>query len=211
MIRNITRGISLIIVLSVFSFADNNASIIEKINQKCTQTRTIEAHFEQIYTNLLTKEKLTEKGILYFLAPHFIKIEYSQPQKKFFLADGLYYYFYDPDENQVIKSDTSTDKSLWLSIINGCNIQSHFKILKMNEQTSCYFLALEPLKEKEEITKLELEISKNTFTLSKITMYEDIGNTNAYTFSDIKINPALDENLFMFSSPKDAEIIYMKE
>lgn len=210
MIRYITKGISIIILLSVISFADNNVSIIDKINQKCTQTRTIEAHFEQVYTNMLTKEILAEKGILYFLAPHFVKIEYSQPQGKFFIANGLYYYFYDPDENQVIKSDTSTDKSLWLSIINGCNIQSHFKILKMNEQISCYFLTIEPLKEKEEITKLELEISKNTFILNKITMYEDIGNTNVYTFSNIKINPALDENTFKFIPPKDAEIIYMK-
>lgn len=190
--------------------ADNNETIIKKINQKCTQTRSVQSHFEQVYTNTLTKEKLAEKGLLYFLTPHFVKLEYDQPQGKFFLADGLYLYFYDPEENQVIKSDTSNEKTSWLSIINGCTIESHFKILTINEQRTSYFLTLEPKEKKDEITKLELEINKNNYVIHTIIIYEDIGNTNAYRFSDIKTNSKLDENMFIFTQPKQAEIIYMQ-
>ncbi|OFV84425.1 MAG: hypothetical protein A3B65_06040, partial [Acidobacteria bacterium RIFCSPHIGHO2_02_FULL_67_57] len=73
--------------------------VVRAVERRYNQTRTLEADFIQRYT--LGSTTLVESGRVYFQKPGRMRWEYESPEKKLFLADGEYAYFYVPEEQQV--------------------------------------------------------------------------------------------------------------
>ncbi|OGF60102.1 MAG: hypothetical protein A2Y62_16815 [Candidatus Fischerbacteria bacterium RBG_13_37_8] len=183
---------------------------IQNFIDTCKQINSFKAQFVQSYYNALTRETASEKGSFLFQSPNLLTMTYDQPSGNFFMSDGKYFYFYDAEENQVIKSDISEERTVWLKLITSCNIEAHFKIQQINETPKITRLLLEPIVLNDEISTVETEIDNTLHVLSKITINEPTGNWNSFTFSEIMLNIEIDPKIFIFSAPSDAEIIYMQ-
>lgn len=183
---------------------------LENYKKACLRTTSFKAKFTQTYYNAIAKDKKEEKGKILFHSPNMILMKYEKPNNNFFLFDGNFFYFYNSQENQVIKTDPSDDKAKWFDLLTNCNITSYFEITKYKLTPSLISLILKPLKSNEEIMSINAIINRTDYTISNITIIETIGNQNSFSFSNISLNCKVELNLFKFIKPKNAEIVYLQ-
>jgi len=192
-------------------YSENKNIIITKLKEKCSEIKTFKANFLQKHYSALTKEEVSDKGIIYYQSPNLIRFEYGAPTKNLFVAKDYTSYFYNSQDNIVYKSSyNSSQKNLsWLFLLNGCNIDNYFNFKEIKETKEKYILIILSKLQDEEIKEIVLEIQKKNLDIQKIAIYNAIGDSNTFYFSNIKKNIYIDENLFNFNIPKNAEIIYL--
>ncbi len=57
------------------------------------------------------------------------------------------------------------------------------------------------------IERVLVDISKKTFYINGLTLFEKSGNKVSFDFSDIKMNSGLKDSLFDFKIPKGVEVL----
>lgn len=189
----------------------NSLSVeLENYKNACLKTTSFKAKFTQTYYNAISKDKIEEKGKIFFHSPNLMLMKYEKPHNDFFLFDGYFFYFYNSQENQVIKTDFSDDKTKWFDLLTNCNIPSYFEIIDYKSTPVFISFILKPLKPNEEIISINAIINKKDYTISNITIIETIGSQNSFSFSDFSLNCKVELNLFKFIKPKNAEIVYLQ-
>ena len=94
-------------ITSVESSATENRSgdqIVDSLQKNYDATVDFVADFRQETEVKTLNRKLKASGKLYFKRPGKMLWRYEEPKGQFVLADGKNLYFYQPEQNQVIKS-----------------------------------------------------------------------------------------------------------
>ena len=96
-----------VIIASAQSFATESRSadqIVDSLQKNYDATVDFVADFRQETEVKTLNRKLKASGKLYFKRPGKMFWRYEEPKGQFVLADGKNLYFYQPEQNQVIKS-----------------------------------------------------------------------------------------------------------
>lgn len=141
-----------------------------------------------------------------------MKWEYKEPEEKIFLYKEETFYFYLPEDNQLIRSSLSKKKyeSEILALLSGqirfeADYHIELNTFPSNKSTA-WQLKLTP-KEEGDYSFILLEIDKETWLIQKATFFDWTGNKTEFRFTQIKINTQLPQSLFELKVPPDCEII----
>ena len=84
--------------------AEMAEAVVDGLQKSYDATTDFTADFVQETAVKSLNRSLKASGKLYYKRPGKMLWRYEEPKGQFVLADGKYLYFYQPDQNQVIKS-----------------------------------------------------------------------------------------------------------
>ncbi len=204
-------------LLLVFSSKVQGATIDEiadKIQANYEKILDYQANFVQEVTLTNIKKIQKNEGVVYFKKGGKMRWDYQKPQRQEFISDGKTIWHYMPADNQVwvdkaAHAFSSKTPSTFLTGMG--NLKKDFKI-KFTESPLVdtkknYLLELFPKEEQPGIKRLLLVVAKDSYQVVETLVYDQFGNLTRVTFSEIKVNSNLPDDLFTFQIPKGAEVI----
>ena len=209
-----TGTISLILALPSNVQGANVDEIADKIQANYEKIQDYQANFVQQVTLKNINKIQKNEGVVYFKKKGKMRWDYQKPQKQEFVSDGETIWHYMPADNQVwvdkaSHSFSSKTPSTFLAGMG--NLKRDFK-LKFAKSTLVdtkknYLLELFPKEEQPGVKKLLLVVAKDSYQVVETLVYDQFENLTRVTFSDIKVNNSLPDDLFTFQIPKGAEVI----
>jgi outer membrane lipoprotein carrier protein len=189
----------------------NNAdAIVDKLQKNYDSTADFTADFRQETEVKTLNRSLKSSGKLSFKRPGKMLWRYEEPKGQFVLADGKYLYFFQPDQNQVIKSPLKNAfrGDIPLSFLLGLgNLKKDFNATLKSSDANQYVLRLEPKGEAGGFTEILLTVNKTSFDIASVSVRDAASNLTSVRFSNMRKGVGLKDSLFEVEVPKGADIV----
>jgi len=183
-------------------------SLVKRIEERHAQTTDLVADFVQSYRSGLLGRELVERGEVSIQRPGRMRWEYKEPEEKLFISDGHTFYFYVPEDKQVIVQDQDEQRSLAARLLFGeGGILDEFEAsLDEPFEEGVLRVRLVPRKEDAELEQAYIDVEPAGRVRS--ILIEDIeGNRTRFRFDGVKENTGLPDRLFRFEIPSGVEVI----
>ena len=147
--------------------------------------------------------------------PGKMRWEYEEPDIQIIVTDGKNLWVYRPDDNQVMIGEFPSffgdgKGASFLSDIR--LISQKFNITIENTDSNDYYiLKLLPLKKTNDLSYINLSISKKTFYLEEIVTYNLYGDETRIKLINIKLLENPDDSIFIFNIPYGTEVLKLDE
>src|SRR4029450_5725149 len=145
--------------------------IIDSLQKNYDATVDFVADFRQETEVKTLNRKLKASGKLYFKRPGKMLWRYEEPKGQFVLADGKNLYFYQPEQNQVIKSPLKNAfrSDIPLSFLLGLgNLRKEFSATLKGIEENQYVLRLEPKGELGGFSEVLVGVGRTTSDIALI-------------------------------------------
>ena len=190
---------------------NNNAdAIVDKLQKNYDATADFVADFRQETEVKTLNRSLKSSGKLSFKRPGKMLWRYDQPKGQFVLADGKHLYFYQPEQNQVIKSPLKNAfrGDIPLSFLLGLgNLKKHFNATLKASEDNQYVLRLEPKGEAGGFTEILLGVNKTSYDIVWVSVRDAASNLTTVRFSAMRKGDGLKHSLFEAQIPKGADVV----
>ncbi len=152
-------------------------------------------------------------GKIFVKRPGMMRWEYEKPEKQFVITDGENLWIYRPDINQVMtgKAPEFFETGKGASFLSDIRIiRRHFAVSLKKDKYDYFVLRLAPKEKRADLTEVFLSVSKKSFEISRIGIYNAYGDETAIDLLDSKFvdSPG---SIFTFKIPEGAEIIRIGE
>ncbi len=190
--------------------------VVRKIQDTYEQTGQVKARFTQTVTLKAMKKTEREEGVFYFKKPKRMRWVYTKPAAKELVINPEKAWLYVPADRVAYVQDAdgifrSTVSVRFLAGIG--KLKDDFKIAfaadKGAEKPSNYLLELVPVKPEQGVKKLQVAVSRETFQIVKVVLFDPYGNVTTLAFSGIELNRDLPDSLFTFKPPAGVDVMDM--
>jgi len=160
------------------------------------------------------KKQLTERGHLLIKKPGKMRWDYTAPEQKQFVSDGVKLYSYIPADKQVILSpvgrkDEATTPALFLT--GEGNLTRDFTAslvdLPAGLAPGSRALKLIPKSREPDYDWLILAVDPMTFSIRGLVTIDAQGGTSTIAFTNLKENVGLADDAFTFRIPRGVEVV----
>ena len=218
---NLSRAIGLVVpVFLVAVSLSANASIaadgtsaeaiVDSLQKNYDTTTDFTADFQQETEVKNINRTLKAAGKLSFKRPGKMLWRYDEPKGQFVIADGKYLYFYQPDQNQVIKSPLKNAfrGDIPLSFLLGLgNLKKDFNATLQSSDANLYVLRLEPKGEAGGFSEILLAVSKGSFDIARVSVHDAANNVTTLRFSNMRKGVGVKDSLFQVQIPSGADVV----
>jgi outer membrane lipoprotein carrier protein len=183
-------------------------SLVGRIESRHARTKDLVAKFVQSYRSGLLGRQLVERGVVSIKRPGRMRWEYEEPEEKLFLSDGESFYFYVPEDRQVIIQAQDDQRSLAARLLfGGAGILEEFEAtLDEPFEEGVLRVRLVPRREDAELERAYIDVEPSG--LIRSILIEDIqGNRTLFRFDELRENTGLPDRLFEFEIPSGVEVI----
>ncbi|HET9551183.1 MAG TPA: outer membrane lipoprotein carrier protein LolA [Candidatus Binatia bacterium] len=214
------RWIAGVFIVTLMAFAlvqpsgaaeNNNAdAIVDKLQKNYDATADFVADFRQETEVKTLNRSLKSSGKLSFKRPGKMLWRYDQPKGQFVLADGKHLYFYQPEQNQVIKSPLKNAfrGDIPLSFLLGLgNLKKDFNAALKASEDNQYVLRLEPKGEAGGFTEILLGVNKTSYDIVWVSVRDAASNLTTVRFSAMRKGVGLKDSLFEAQIPQGADLV----
>ena len=215
------RTISKILLNVVFALAlaaqddslagDRSAEqIVDSLQKNYDATADFVADFRQETDVKTLNRSLKAWGKLSFKRPGKMLWRYEEPKGQFVLADGKNLFFYQPEQNQVIKSPLKNAfrSDIPLSFLLGIgNLKRDFNATLKGIEENHYVLLLEPKGESGGFSEVLVGVSRTTSDLLWVSVRDAVNNLTTIRLSGMRKGVGVQESLFQFEIPKGADLV----
>ena len=184
--------------------------IVDKLQQNYDATVDFIADFSQETEVKTINRKLKASGKLYFKRPGKMLWRYEEPKGQFVLADGKNLYFYQPEQDQVIKSPLKNAfrSDIPLSFLLGLgNLKNDFTATLKATEDNQNVLRLEPKGELGGFSEVLVGVDRASSDIDWISVRDAAANVTTIRFSDMRKGVGVQESLFNFQVPDGADIV----
>jgi outer membrane lipoprotein carrier protein len=191
--------------------ADELARALQK---KYDTVKDFSADFQHVYTGGVLRKQLSERGRLQIKKPGKMRWEYTAPEKKTFVSDGVKIYSYIPADQQVIVTAApppgrTTTPALFLA--GQGDLDRDFtasdaptpKGLPEGTRT----LKLVPKVAQPEFEWLILSVDPATLVLRGLASEDAQGGTSSFVFVNLKENVGIADRTFAFTMPSGVDVV----
>jgi outer membrane lipoprotein carrier protein len=198
---------------SVWSFAAESHSadpIVDRLQKSYDATVDFIADFRQETEVKTLNRTLKAAGKVSFKRPGKMFWRYDEPKGQFVLADGKHLYFYQPEQNQVIKSPLKNAfrGDIPLSFLLGLgNLKKEFNATLKSTEENNYVLRLEPKGEAGGFSEILLAVNKSSMDIIWVSIRDAAANLTTIRFSGMRKGVALNDSLFQVQIPKGADVV----
>jgi outer membrane lipoprotein carrier protein len=202
-----------VIIASAQSAATESRSadqIVDNLQKNYDATVDFVADFRQETEVKTLNRKLKASGKLYFKRPGKMLWRYEEPKGQFVLADGKNLYFYQPEQNQVIKSPLKNAfrSDIPLSFLLGLgNLKKDFNATLKGTEENQYVLGLEPKGELGGFSEVLVAVGRNTSDIDWVSVRDAAANVTTIRFSGMRKGVGVQESLFRFQVPDGVDIV----
>jgi len=183
----------------------------QAVQQKYDKVKDFTADFTHLYEGGVLKKKSTERGTVQIKKPGRMRWEYTTPEKKTFVSDGVRIYSYIPADKQVImsavpKDDEATTAVLFLA--GKGSLVRDFKIGYADPAPAgTIALRLDPRQKQNDYDWLILGVDARTMEIRSLTAADEQGGRSTFQFSNYRENTGLADTVFTFKIPKGTDVI----
>lgn len=184
--------------------------IVESLQKNYDATVDFVADFRQQTEVRTLNRKLNASGKLYFKRPGKMLWRYEEPKDQFVLADGKNLYFYQPEQNQVIRSPLKNAfrSDIPLSFLLGLgNLKKDFNVSLKGIEENDYVLRLEPKGELGGFSEVFVGVNRVTSDIDWVSVRDAAANVTTIRFSGMRKGVGVQESLFRFQVPDGVDIV----
>jgi outer membrane lipoprotein carrier protein len=194
------------------SAAEKNAAepIVDSLQKNYDATADFIADFRQETEVKTLNRTLKTSGKLSFKRPGKMLWRYDEPKGQFVLADGKHLYFYQPDQNQVIKSPLKNAfrGDIPLSFLLGLgSLKKDFNATLKAADEAQYVLSLEPKGEAGGYSEILLGVGKASPEILWVSVRDAANNLTTLRFSGMRKGVGLKDDLFQAQIPNGADVV----
>lgn len=184
--------------------------LVDRIQQQYNQADDLCADFTQEAYNQAVGRTQKAKGKVYLKKPNLMRWDYEDPDLQHFIIDGEIFWWYTPQNNQVIKQPASAtfDSKIPLSFLGGVgNLRQDFHISYAEEvsKKGWQALLLSPKKTMGNLKQLIMEVEG--FEIRRVSMQDAFGNKTTILLSNMRINQNMTVDRFRFVPPPGVQVI----
>jgi len=192
--------------------AETNSAepIIDALQRTYDATVDFVADFRQETEVKTLGRSLKAAGKLSFKRPGKMLWNYETPKGQFVLADGKHLFFYQPEQNQVIKSPlrNAFRGDIPLSFLLGLgNLKKDFNATLKASDESQNVLRLEPKGEAGGHNEILIGASKTTSDILWVSVRDAASNLTTLRFSAMRKGVGLKDSLFQVQIPNGADVV----
>jgi outer membrane lipoprotein carrier protein len=192
--------------------AESNSAeaIVDRLQKSYDATVDFTADFRQENEVKTLNRTLKASGKVSFKRPGKMLWRYDEPKGQFVLADGKHLYFYQPEQNQVIKSPLKNAfrGDIPLSFLLGLgNLKKDFNAALKSTEENSYVLRLEPKGEAGGFSEILLAVSKSSSDILWVSIRDAAANLTTIRFSAMRKGVGLNDSLFQVQIPSGADVV----
>lgn len=164
------------------------------------------ADFRQVTLDKNGKPAQTSSGKFYLSRPGKFRWDYQKPFVQEIVSNGGKVWFYDADLEQVTvkQLDDSLGSTPALLLTGQIDIEEKFALREQGEDEGMNWVKLSPKNEESGFKYILIGLERDQ--LGGMELSDNFGQLTRIYFSNIQINPKLDEALFNFKAPKGADV-----
>jgi outer membrane lipoprotein carrier protein len=195
--------------------ADRTAAELAQALQKKIETvHDFSSDFTHAYEGGVLKKQVTEKGRLLVKKPAKMRWEYTSPEAKTFVSDGVKLYSYVPADKQVIVSpvppeDEAATATLFLAGKGSLtrDFAASFADLPAGMPAGSRALKLVPKFKQRDYDWLMLVVDPGSLAIRGLVTIDAQGGKSSFSFVNLKENVGLADKDFAFKIPRGVDVV----
>jgi outer membrane lipoprotein carrier protein len=209
----LAAAVTLVLIGSAGAQALTPEAAAANVQRHYDRVADFSADFVHSYRGGVLKQQATERGTLVVKKPGKMRWEYTAPEKKLFVSDGHKIYSHIPQDRQVVvgtmpRGEHATTPALFLTGKGDITRDFSAAYDKVAEAPpGSLILKLTPKRREPEYDSLTLVLDPATLTLRMLITVDAQGGRSAFSFSNLKENVGVADNLFVFKMPRNVDVV----
>lgn len=193
-------------ILLVSSAAYAESTPIAQLKAFLHTSASLSADFKQVSFDKAGRPAQSSFGKFYLNRPGKFRWNYEKPFEQEIVSNGGKVWFYDADLEQVTvkKLDDSLGSTPALLLTGQIDIEEKFNLEEQGKDDDMNWVKLSP--KNEESGFKYILIGLNAGQLGGMELSDNFGQLTRIYFSNIQINPSLNDSLFNFKAPKGIDV-----
>jgi outer membrane lipoprotein carrier protein len=185
------------------------------LQRKYDGVKDFAADFVHAYEGGVLRKQITERGKLQVKKPGKMRWEYTAPEEKLFVSDGVKMYSYIKQDKQVIVSDVpaadqATTPTLFLA--GKGNLTRDFTPSLVDAPAGSppgsQGLKLVPKTRQREYDWLTLVVDPVGLAIRGLVTVDAQGGTSRFSFTNLKENVGMTDKAFEFKMPRGVDVVH---
>ena len=195
--------------------ADTTApELAAALQRKYDGIKDFSADFTHIYQGGVLRKQLTERGHLLVKKPGKMRWDYSAPETKQFVSDGVKMYSYIPQDKQVIVASVPPDEDAptpTLFLAGKGNVTRDFTPSLVDAPAGMpagsRALKLVPRARQRDYDWLVLVLDPASLAIRGLLTVDAQGGKSSFSFTNLKENVGLADKEFVFKIPRGVDVV----
>ncbi|ROO22386.1 cell envelope biogenesis protein LolA [Salinisphaera orenii MK-B5] len=168
---------------------------------------TLTADFEQRQIDDRGNVMQRASGIFVLSRPDRFRWAYQDPYEQIIVSDGNVFRFYDVDLAQVTVRDIDATLRATpaLLLTGGAALEDAFNISAAGNRDGMSWVRLTPRADDTDFEEVRLGLDDQVPAVMELQ--DSLGQTTRIRFSNVEINPAIDDDRFTLDIPDDVEVV----
>lgn len=171
------------------------------------QTQSMRANFHQVVTDKQGRKVQEVHGEMQLKRPNKFRWDYNKPFEQQIISDGKQVWLYDIELAQVTVRELG--KALGSSpaalLAGDDDINKSFKLVNASVKGGLNWVSANPKDKESGFERIFLGFKDSK--LQEMSLLDSFGHHTKIVFSQIELNPALDEKSFLFKPPKGVDVV----
>ncbi len=190
------------------------AQLAQDLQKKYASIRDFSADFVHTYAGGVLKKQITERGHVEIKKPGKMRWQYTNPEQKLFVSDGVKMYSYLPQDKQVIVSsvpqdDQATTPLLFLS--GKGDLTRDFTPARIDTPPelprTAEALKLVPRRPQPDYDWLVVAVDPASLAIVGLVTQDSQGGRSTFAFTNLKENVGLADKDFTFKIPRGVDVV----
>jgi outer membrane lipoprotein carrier protein len=185
------------------------ADLAQRLQARYQTVHDFTANFTQTYQGVLLRQKRTESGTLAIKKPNRLRFEYTQPEKKTFVSNGVVFRSYIPADKLATEDPLPKDNEQSTALLflagRGNLVRDFQASLPASQPAGEWHLLLTPKAKQADFQTLTLIVDRASLALRGFTTVDDQG-TSTIRLSNLKENTGVKDDVFAYEFPKGVQI-----
>ena len=195
--------------------ADSTApELAAALQKKYDAIKDFSADFSHDYEGGVLRKKITERGHLLVKKPGKMRWDYTTPETKQFVSDGVKMYSYIPQDKQVIVATVPPDEDAptpTLFLAGKGNVTRDFTPSLVDPPpgmpAGSRALKLIPRAKQRDYDWLVLVLDPASLTIRGLLTVDAQGGKSSFSFTNLKENLGLADKEFAFKIPRGVDVV----
>jgi outer membrane lipoprotein carrier protein len=192
----------------------NADDLVQALQRRYESIKDFSADFVHRYQGGVLRKEISERGHVLIKKPGKMRWDYSAPEKKLFVSDGVRIYSYIPEDKQVVVSAQPRDaetSSPALFLAGKGNLARDFTPSlvpnPVGTPPGARSLKLIPKSRQPEYDWLVFTVDPGTLAIQGLLTRDAQGGESAFIFTNLKENTGLADKEFAFNIPKGVDVV----